>query len=173
MMRWYVLEKIIKERGYTIGAELGVWRGKTYKHLLSECSNLTLIGVDLYEPQPDSEGPEKWVPGENGHEWDHDKYYRDIQSFQNKIGERARFYKMTTLDAAKEVEDASLDFVFIDADHSYEGVKNDIAAWSPKVRNGGCVIGHDIDWDPVLQAVTEEFGSDFVKLDDNVWCVNK
>jgi len=36
-----------------------------------------------------------------------------------------------------------LDFVYIDADHSYKSVKEDINAWAPKVREGGIVAGHD------------------------------
>jgi predicted O-methyltransferase YrrM len=38
-----------------------------------------------------------------------------------------------------------LDFVFIDADHSYEGCKADIEAWFPKVKPGGLLSGHDYD----------------------------
>jgi len=50
--------------------------------------------------------------------------------------------KLST-DAAMDFGDESLDFVYIDADHSYNAVKEDIAAWAPKVRRGGIVAGHD------------------------------
>ena len=39
--------------------------------------------------------------------------------------------------------DGFFDFVFIDANHSYEAVREDVAAWAPKVRSGGIVSGHD------------------------------
>jgi predicted alpha/beta hydrolase family esterase len=53
-----------------------------------------------------------------------------------------------------------LDFVFIDADHKYESVKADIAAWLPKVRPGGHIAGHDYhsDWPGVQKAVDEVLG---------------
>ena len=47
------------------------------------------------------------------------------------------------MQAVKTVDDGTLDFVFIDADHSYEGAKQDIAAWYPKVKKGGWIGGHD------------------------------
>jgi len=44
---------------------------------------------------------------------------------------------------AAEHTDHEYDFVFLDADHSYEGCKADIEAWSPKVKPGGWLGGHD------------------------------
>jgi hypothetical protein len=39
----------------------------------------------------------------------------------------------------------SLDFVFIDADHGYEGCLRDLRAWYPKVKPGGIFSGHDYE----------------------------
>ena len=36
-----------------------------------------------------------------------------------------------------------MDFVYLDADHSYNSIKADIDAWGPKVGKGGIVSGHD------------------------------
>jgi hypothetical protein len=65
-------------------------------------------------------------------------------------------------DVANLYRDDSLDFVFIDADHSYEAVSRDIDAWKPKVKRGGILAGHDyIPWtNPtfgVIKAVNERF----------------
>lgn len=63
-------------------------------------------------------------------------------------------------DAARRYRDGSVDFVFIDADHSYESVRRDIDAWLPKIRkNEGIIAGHDfcVDFPGVIQAVTETF----------------
>lgn len=172
MMRWAILSNMIEKRKWKTGAELGVWKGKTYKYILMNCPEVVLIGVDLYQPQPDNTGPETWVAGENGHEWDHEKYYNDILMFQKEIGPRAKFIKATTEEASLHVEDYSLDFVFIDADHSYDGVKKDIELWDKKVKTGGCVMGHDIDWPDVRKAVEEKYNNINI-FEDNVWCVNK
>jgi hypothetical protein len=48
-----------------------------------------------------------------------------------------------SLDAVKQFEDGSLDFVYIDADHTYEATMNDIIEWGKKVRSGGVISGHD------------------------------
>jgi predicted O-methyltransferase YrrM len=52
---------------------------------------------------------------------------------------------MPSLSAALLMPDASLDFVFIDADHSYHGCSIDIEAWRHKVKPGGILSGHDYD----------------------------
>jgi hypothetical protein len=51
----------------------------------------------------------------------------------------------TSLEAARIVADGSFDLVFIDADHSYNSVREDIAAWRSKVRPGGILCGHDCE----------------------------
>jgi len=50
------------------------------------------------------------------------------------------------IDAAKEYEDASLDLVFLDDDHSADHVSAECAAWWAKVKHGGLLAGHDVDW---------------------------
>lgn len=46
---------------------------------------------------------------------------------------------------AREVKDKSLGFVYIDANHSYDGALADLKAWTPKVKAGGIVAGHDFN----------------------------
>ena len=53
--------------------------------------------------------------------------------------------QMASIAAAATFADATLDFVFIDADHSYEAAKADIAAWRSKVKPGGILCGHDCE----------------------------
>lgn len=72
--------------------------------------------------------------------------------------------------AASQFEDSSLDFVFIDANHSYDYVRRDILAWQPKVKSGGIISGHDFR-EPcgVEQAVEEIFGKNGFNLWGTVW----
>jgi predicted O-methyltransferase YrrM len=72
----------------------------------------------------------------------------------------------SSVTAAKDFLDGYLDFVYIDANHSYASVKEDILAWLPKIKKGGIIGGHDLDWKDseqsseyaVLKAVKEIFG---------------
>jgi hypothetical protein len=64
-------------------------------------------------------------------------------------------------------KDGYFDLVFIDANHSYDSVKEDIFLWKPLVKSGGLLVGHDYestDGEGVKQAVHELFGDD-VELD--------
>jgi len=65
--------------------------------------------------------------------------------------------------AAKEVKE-QLDFVYIDADHSYDGAKNDLEAWYPKVKAGGVFCGHDYNYPGVEKAINEFAKSKDLKL---------
>ena len=56
-----------------------------------------------------------------------------------------------SVEAAKRFTDESLDFVYLDADHSYEAVRDDIAAWWPKLKPGGLFAGDDYGALPVQQ----------------------
>ena len=170
MRRWHVVEQFVRKNDWKYGAELGVWDGRFFRHLMTQCPQLYLVGVDLYEAQPESTGPEKWIPGENGHPWDHELYYDNIKKFVDFIG-RGRIIKDYTTNAAKLMKDESLDFIFIDADHSEEGVRNDIELWTPKVKKGGMIFGHDIDWPSVKKVVEEKYGTKYYTSHDNVWYV--
>ena len=58
--------------------------------------------------------------------------------------ERTNIFRMRSSEAAGMAK-ALYDFVFLDADHSYEGCAADLAAWAPKVRPGGYICGHDYE----------------------------
>jgi len=148
MRRWDWIESLVKSNGWTMGAELGVFKGQTFLHLLRTCPDLTMIAVDLWEDQPNTPGQE-------------DKIGRDFAGFladikrQTEGNPRARIIQDWTVDAADYVEDGSLDFVFVDADHSSEAVRSDILAWQPKLKPEGKMIGHDINWECVRDVVVD------------------
>jgi predicted O-methyltransferase YrrM len=62
----------------------------------------------------------------------------------SNFGDRAIIHRMKSTEAANDVQ-SDLDFIFIDADHSYDGCHADIQAWAGKVRPGGLLCGHDYD----------------------------
>lgn len=65
--------------------------------------------------------------------------------------------RLTSLQAAPVFPDASVDFVYIDAIHTYDAMHDDIAAWLPKVKRGGWFGGHDYtpDFEGLMRAVDE------------------
>lgn len=70
-----------------------------------------------------------------------------------------------------EYADSSLDFFFLDAEHTYEGTKASLLAWLPKMKSGAIFAGHDytnMDWPGVKQAVDEVL-KDFVVRGSSFW----
>jgi len=61
--------------------------------------------------------------------------------------------------------DKKVDFLFIDGDHLYEGVKLDVDDWFPKLNNGAIVIFHDIGWAEGVQRVVEKSVQPHAKKD--------
>ena len=131
------LENMVKDNNFTVGVELGVHEGVTFRHMVDSCPNLTWHGIDL------------WTHKEVFKQW----YNTLREDFKGNT--RANLIKESTFTAHKHFDNLSIDVVFIDADHKYESVKKDIINWLPKVKPGGYICGHDINQHWVQQAVTE------------------
>jgi len=57
--------------------------------------------------------------------------------------DRARLVRLPSTEAARRFAAASVDFVYIDGAHDHDSVRADLAAWWPKVAEGGILAGHD------------------------------
>lgn len=168
--RGKILVRLAHAHHWRKGVELGVLKGSTFLRLLNACPELSLVGVDLWIPQPDKEALEG---GRSYSSHDLDGYFARLQKETEPYGERAQLLRMSTVDAATHFPKEYFDFCFIDADHTYEGVKADIEAWLPKIRKGGWMMGHDYnqtDFPGVVRAVRERFGACQLFL-DHVWGV--
>ena len=95
------------------------------------------------------------------------------QMFDSVVGDYPNILKvkLRSVEAAKLFEDGSIDFVYIDADHTYQSVVEDITAWKGKVRAGGYIAGHDSDMVEVLQAVRDCLGEPLEIFRDTSWIV--
>ncbi len=85
--------------------------------------------------------------------------------------------RMTSRNAASHVPN-DFDLIFIDGNHEYCQVKEDILSWLPKIRVGGILAGHDYDptipiFDGVKRAVDEIFGNQIMLGKDRVWVHKK
>jgi predicted O-methyltransferase YrrM len=134
------LPKYFNELGFTKGAEIGVFTGYFSEILCKAMPGLDLIACDV---------------------WGWGKYQRAEQECLERLQPyNVTIVKKYSVDAAKDVPDGSLDFVYIDAAHDYDNVKADLEAWTPKVKIGGLVSGDDFYDFPsgkggVMQAVCE------------------
>ena len=120
-----------------VGAEVGVFRGNTSEVLLSEFPELSLWMVDPWAP---FEGESRF---DKSRQPDFDESM-DAALFWTEFAKRRRYVlRQASPEAAERFCEGSLDFVFIDGNHLYEHVVADIAAWWPKLRQGGLLTGHD------------------------------
>lgn len=145
--RRHFLNWLIQTNNIQSMAEVGVRDGRTTFHLLENNPQLKIYAVD------------KSIAG---------FYNNEIKA---KYGNRLIPIEALSTDGAAHISDASLDLVFIDADHSYEWVKRDIAAYKPKLKPGGWLTGHDIDFPGVNRAVNEVIRKYDVGT-NNVWLTN-
>uniref|UniRef100_A0A6M3J102 Putative methyltransferase n=1 Tax=viral metagenome TaxID=1070528 RepID=A0A6M3J102_9ZZZZ len=131
--RWGTLPKLFRELGYTLGAELGVFKGRFAKFLCKENGNLKLYAIDpwkVYAEYPDHENQDYL-----------DSVYAEARTRLKPYN--CQIVIDTSKNALKRFDDRVLDFVYIDANHQYEYVKEDIREWSKKVKHGGIISGHD------------------------------
>lgn len=119
--------------GYTVGAEVGVERGVFSDVLLTAHPGLTLHCVDAWQAYS---GYREHVTQAKL-----DGFYDETRA--RLLGKNAVVHRGFSTDVAKEFADRSLDFVYIDACHDLPNTIADIHAWSPKVRKGGIIAGHD------------------------------
>lgn len=80
--------------------------------------------------------------GHNSQTW-HDKNYQDAMA--RVSGYNVQVLRGISWEQSVNVPDNSLDLLYIDCCHEYGCVKNDLAAWSPKVKIGGVIAGHDYE----------------------------
>jgi hypothetical protein len=131
------------------GAEVGVLYGDTSAYLLKELPSLTLLSIDPYVTYKDDRDgrPQAQLS-------EYEAIARDKLA---QFGTRSQIIKEFSVEAARTIEDESLDFVFIDANHTYDSVREDIEAWYPKVRKDGLFCGHDYRSFPGVTQAVEEF----------------
>jgi hypothetical protein len=173
-----VIQRLPTDRP-TIGAEVGVFRGRNARGVLQQRPQLTLHLVD---PWGDNGNEERWRESLDARQKEpieqRSKHYEFAKTKLHFAGSRAIIHRQLSVDAAKGVDNLSLDIVFIDAEHTYGGTQEDINAWWPKVRVNGWLGGHDYDdrWKGTQRAVDEFVAKVGLTLElgrDSTWFVKK
>lgn len=127
--------------GEVFGAEIGVFGGALSKRLLQR-PDLNLWMIDSWEGDGAAYRDKRdWHATLSQDQ--QDAYYWAAVSGTGAMRDRRRILRRRSLDAVKEFTDGSLDFVFLDADHSGEALAADLEAWKPKIKSGGLICGHD------------------------------
>jgi cephalosporin hydroxylase len=137
--------------------EIGVYIGESLLFLAQQAfaqkKNIRVVGVDAFMGvgawgTPGSTQSERHrVSEKNNPQW------YGVHGILAPVWKDVSIIKSLSVPAADFFRDASVDFVFIDADHNHDAALNDMRAWWPKVKSGGMMAGHDIGLDSVRSAV--------------------
>jgi len=127
------LPDLFIDLGFKEGVELGTRNGD---FALKICqAGLKLNCVDSWLDYPDYTSPDdNWQTQLNGQ---YEKTKKLLATFS------ANIIRKLSMDAVKDFKDESLDFIYIDANHDFKYVIEDIFEWSKKIRKGGVIAGHD------------------------------
>lgn len=165
------------------GAEVGVWKGETSAALLQSLPDCTLHLVDTWaawEVGSTYHDAHKIMGDLTAEQWE-EIYRTAVRNVKQIMFSRYQIHRKTSELASQEIKDEELDFVFLDANHTYEEILKDIELWTPKVRRRGLVMGHDYQgrndkigiWG-VSRAVHATFGEEnVISKPGRIWAIVK
>jgi len=176
---WFDFEDIYKERVYYAQenahfVELGAFLGKSTSYMGVEIHNSNKnIKFDVIDIFQDTEQvTEKVSKNRQENETILDVFLKNTERIKHTIN---KVHVIPSIEAVKLYEDESIDFMFIDANHEYESIKEDIETWLPKIKLGGYIGGHDYHktWPGVIQAVNAVIGEHNIKTSNVSWLFHK
>lgn len=153
------LAKLFTELDFNKGAEIGVDRGAYSEVLCKLNPQLQLFSIDVWSISS-KEDPNTTEARQK----QYDEHYEDAKRRLAKYN--CKILRQKSLEAVQNFKDNSLDFVYIDSNHSFVEVAGDIYSWEKKVKIGGIVSGHDYQHFPpakdnhvkhVVDAFTQAF----------------
>lgn len=139
----FKLNALAKELGRkSVAVEIGSYIGASSLMIaLGLGRDSRLICIDTWQNDAMTEG-----------NWDS---FEVFKKNTHKVGHKIDPWRMTSVEAGK-IFNEKIDFVFIDGDHSYEGVKQDVDLWLPRLKSGGIIALHDIEWAEGVKRVLVE-----------------
>ena len=131
--------RFINQKGLSDIVEIGVWKGEFAALLLSECKSINrYFMVDPWAHLSDWNKPFNISNSE--FELVREEAMLNTSFAKDKVVE----LRNTTQQASKFLEDDSLDFAYIDGDHTLRGITLDLNVIYPKVKQGGYIGGDDL-----------------------------
>jgi|APCry1669189567_1035234.scaffolds.fasta_scaffold38166_1 predicted O-methyltransferase YrrM len=166
------LVKHIADLGSNLtGCEIGVCRGYNIKHLLDCVPQV----IKIYAIDPWKIHNELQVDFSRQVSQDEVNEWKNIAlAVLQPLGDRVVILEKTAKEAQSDIPDSSLDFIFIDGDHSYDAVLDDCMTYWSKVRSSGIFSGHDWNFGTVQSAVYDfrkqnNITTEIQFTDNNVW----
>lgn len=156
-MAWLVLRL-----GWTAGVEIGVSFGDTLRHLLTACPALHMIGVDTWAHNVAAPEPLDWTAPH------HVRALAEAELVEAAFPGRCVLMQGHSPAVADAIDRGSLDFVWVDGDHSTAACTADIAAWLPTLKPTGWLLGHDVNW-PSVRAAVDAAVPGYLVGPDSVW----
>jgi hypothetical protein len=118
--------------------EIGVWKGEFAEAVLKQCPSITRYRmIDPWAQLPDWNKPFNVSSKEFGDVFD------EAMDRTRFASDRIEVLRGRTKEVADRIEDGSVDFVYVDGDHTLRGITIDLIKIFPKVREGGFVAGDD------------------------------
>jgi len=127
------LPKFFKDQGYTVGAEIGVYKAGFTEKFCKQ--GIKMFGIDPYHSY---NGAGRVAKDQDRQEFLYAHAQRVLKPYTD-----CTIIRKASMDAVHDFKDRSLDFVYIDGDHSFKHVAQDVYEWVYKVRKGGIISGHD------------------------------
>lgn len=169
---YHVLPKIINERNYLTGAELGVAYGGHSEAILKNTFVKKLYAVDPYTLLLDNTDGYTLPSGGNFTQKEYEELNAFAQTRLRKTG-RCEFLRLSSTAAFSYFYEKNiiLDFVFIDARHRFEDLFTDIFLYKQLIRKGGIISGHDYGHEsyPGIKQAVDYWFEDVNIEDGNIW----
>jgi predicted O-methyltransferase YrrM len=158
--------------------EVGAWLGRSTAFLaraiIRSGKDIRLDVVDTWEGTPGEAVYEPMLRRYSGQARNVLPVFLD---FMEQAGVRGVInpMMMNSVEASRKFTDRSLDFVFLDADHSYNAVRADLTHWFPKVKLGGLFAGHDYTntFAPGVARAVDDFFQGAAEVWGTCWVVRK
>jgi hypothetical protein len=120
--------------------EIGIFKGEFMEYIINNCNIGSIDGVDIFEGVTCSGDSD----GNNVVHYPLDISYLEL-SEKYKDNMNVKLIKYDSSSYLKSLPDNYYDIIYIDGDHSYNGVKNDLSESFYKIKNGGYIMGHDYE----------------------------
>lgn len=127
------LPQFFVDMGFKVGAEIGAAKGEFSGKFAK--AGLTHYAIDPWRVYSDYY---------RDHKWDRkmQRYYEQAKKTLSPYP-NATIIRKTSMEAVLDFKDDSLDYVYIDGNHLFKYIAEDLSEWTKKVRKGGIVAGHD------------------------------